>query len=70
MKGRRERTGIIAKERLKLMLEAEPVDFGQDKMTQMKKEISEIVGRYFDVLPDEYEIKVILKSKREKSILC
>jgi cell division topological specificity factor MinE len=70
MKGRRERTGIIAKERLKLMLEAEPVDFGQDKMTQMKKEISEIVGRYFDVLPDEYEIKVILKSKREKGLLC
>jgi cell division topological specificity factor MinE len=70
MKGRRERTGIIAKERLKLMLEAEPVDFGQDKMAQMKKEISDIVERYFDVLPDEYEIKVILKAKREKSILC
>jgi septum formation topological specificity factor MinE len=61
MKGRSARTGILAAERLRLMAESEPADFGQDKMAQMKKEISGIVGRYFDVEPDGYEIKVILK---------
>jgi cell division topological specificity factor MinE len=67
MKGRRDRTGIIARERLKLMLETEPADCGQDKMSQMKKEISEIVGRYFDVLPDGYEVKVILKQNEKRA---
>lgn len=67
MRGRRACTGSIAKERLKLMLEAEPVECGQDKMAQMKKEISEIVSRYFDVQPDEYEIKVILKQNKKRA---
>lgn len=67
MRGRRERTGSIAKERLKLMLEAEPVECGQDKMAQMKKEISEIVSRYFDVPSDGYEIKVILKQNKKRA---
>jgi septum formation topological specificity factor MinE len=49
------------------MLESEPVDCGQDKMSQMKKEIAEIVGRYFDVLPDGYEIKVILKQNKKRA---
>lgn len=49
------------------MLEAEPVECGQDKMVQMKKEISEIVSRYFDVQPDEYEIKVILKQNKKRA---
>jgi septum formation topological specificity factor MinE len=43
------------------MAESEPAEFGQDKMSQMRKEISEIVCRYFNVPPDGYEIKVILK---------
>lgn len=67
MKVRRERTGSIAKERLKLMLESEPVECGQDLMAQMKKEISEIVSRYFDVPPDGYEIKVILKQSKKRA---
>ncbi len=49
------------------MLEAEPVECGQDKMAQMKKEISEIVSRYFDVPPDGYEIKVILKQNKKRA---
>jgi cell division topological specificity factor MinE len=61
MRVRRTRTGVIAKERLKLMAESEPAEFGQDKMSQMRKEISEIVCRYFNVPADGYEIKVILK---------
>lgn len=67
MKVRRERTGSIAKERLKLMLESEPVECGKDMMAQMKKEISEIVSRYFDVPPDGYEIKVILKQSKKRA---
>ena len=32
---------------------------------QMKKEISDIVSRYFEISPDKYEIKVILIPKSE-----
>lgn len=67
MKVKRECTGIIAKERLKLMLESEPSEFGYDKMSQMKKEISEIVKRYFNISNDEFEVKVILKQNKKRA---
>jgi cell division topological specificity factor len=67
MKDRRERTGIIAKERLKLMLESEPIECGQDKMEQMKKEISEIISRYLDDPPDGYEIKILRKQNKKRA---
>lgn len=67
MRPDRSGTNSIAKERLKLMMESEPMECGPDKMSQMKKEISEIVSRYFDVSPDNYEIKVILKQNRKRA---
>jgi cell division topological specificity factor len=67
MKSRNSNTDSIAKERLKLMMESEPVEISPDQMTQMKKEISEIVGRYFEMEPDNYEIKVILKQNKKRA---
>lgn len=55
----------IAKERLKLMIESEPIECAPDIMNRMKKEVSDIIGRYFELTPDSYEIKVILKQNRK-----
>lgn len=67
MRGKKGNTDSIARERLKLMMESEPVDCEPDRMAQMKKEISEIVSRYFDIAPDGYEIKVILKQNKKRA---
>lgn len=67
MRGKKEKTDSIAKERLKLMMESEPIDCEPDRMAQMKKEISEIVSRYFDVAPDGYDVKVILKQSKKRA---
>ncbi len=55
----------VAKERLKLMIEAEPIECTPELMTRMKREVSDIIGRYFELSPDAYEIKVILKQNRK-----
>ena len=67
MLARKEYSNKIAKERLKLMMETEPVECTPEIMAQMKKEIWEIVGRYFEISPDKYEIKVILKQNRKRA---
>ena len=56
---------LVAKERLKLMMEAEPIECRPELMNRMKQEVAEIIGRYFEVSPDSYEIKVILKQNRK-----
>ena len=56
---------LVAKERLKLMMEAEPIECRPELMNRMKQEVSEIIGRYFELSPDSYEIKVILKQNRK-----
>ena len=38
---------LVAKERLKLMMEAEPIECRPELMNRMKQEVSEIIGRYF-----------------------
>lgn len=58
-------SNTVAKERLKLMMETEPVECTPELMNRMKKEVSDIIGRYFEISPDTYEIKVILKQNRK-----
>ncbi len=67
MRYRRELSNSIAKERLKLMIESEPVECAPDLMARMKKEISDIVSRYFEINPEKYEIKVILKQTKKRA---
>ena len=62
-----EGTGQIAKERLKLMEEKGPFDRSPALMERMKKEISDIVSRYCEIAPENYEIKVILKQDRKRA---
>ena len=64
---RAEATGIIAKERLKLMVESESMDHSPVVITRMKKEIADIIARYYEVSPENYEIKVILKQNKKRA---
>ena len=66
-KHRIEGTGQIAKERLKLMEEKGPFDRSPALMERMKKEISDIVSRYCEIAPENYEIKVILKQNKKRA---
>lgn len=57
-------TESVAKERLRLMIESEQSACTPEVMAIIKREIAEVVARHFDITPEDYEIKVILKEKR------
>ena len=59
----REDTSSIAKERLKLMMESDTLEYSTNDISRLKKEISSLVSRYFDVSTDMFEVKIILKQK-------
>ena len=60
-------TGSIAKERLKFMIESGQMENPPNLMERMKKEISDIISRYYDVSAENYEIKVILKQNKKRA---
>lgn len=60
-------TGSIAKERLKFMIESGQMENYPNLMERMKKEISDIISRYYDVSAENYEIKVILKQNKKRA---
>lgn len=57
-------SGIVACERLKCVMETDPFECSGENMAQMKKEILEIMCRYYDLSPENYDIKIVLKSKK------
>lgn len=67
MKRKDSFSNMIARERLKLMAESETFDCPPEIISQIKKEISSIIGRYFDLAPDTYEIKVLLKQTKKRA---
>lgn len=64
---RMDGAGTLAKERLKLMVESEPLECTPSAMSRMKKEISDIISRYYEISSDTYEIKVILKPNKKRA---
>ena len=66
-RNRAESTGSIARERLKLMVESEMMDHSPSMIMRMKKEIADIIARYYEVSPENYEIKVILKQNKKRA---
>lgn len=60
-------TDSVAKQRLRLMVESEPVECAPEVMYHMKKEISDIISKYFELAADKYEVKVILKQKQKRA---
>ncbi len=51
----------VAKERLRLMIDARRKELDEDTMNQLRQEIGSIVTKYIDVEPENIEIKIILK---------
>lgn len=62
----RNRSSFIAKERLKLMMETEPIERSACDISQLKKDISTLISRHFDLSPDMFEIKVTLKQDKKR----
>lgn len=56
----------IAKERLKLMMESDSLESSAVDVAQLKKEISTLVGRYFDMPADMFEIRITLKQTKKR----
>ena len=62
----RTESNLIAKERLKHMIESEVLEYPSEDVLQLKKEISALVGRYFNVSADMFEIKITLKQDKKR----
>lgn len=56
----------IAKERLKIMMESDTLEYSSKDISQLKKEISALVSRYFDSPADMFEIKITLKQNKKR----
>ncbi len=57
----------VARERLKLMVESEPMECSEAELARMKKEISDIISRYYEITPDNYEIRVLLQQHKKRA---
>lgn len=56
----------IAKERLKIMMESDTLEYSSKDIAQLKKEISALVSRYFDSPADMFEIRITLKQNKKR----
>ena len=62
----REDASCIAKERLKLMMESDTLEYSSNDISRLKKEISTLVSRYFDISADMFEVKITLKQDKKR----
>ncbi len=62
----KENSSSIAKERLKLMMESDTLEYSANDISRLKKEISNLVSRYFDLSADMFEVKITLKQKKKR----
>ena len=60
----KENSSSIAKERLKLMMESDTLEYSASDISRLKKEISTLVSRYFDLSADMFEVRITLKQKK------
>lgn len=62
----KENSSSIAKERLKLMMESDTLEYSARDISRLKNEISNLVSRYFDVSADMFEVKITLKQNKKR----
>ena len=62
----KENFSSIAKERLKLMMESDSLEYSSNDISRLKTEISSLVSRYFDVSADMFEVKITLKQNKKR----
>ncbi len=51
----------VAKERLRLMIDADKKRLDEDTMSQIRHEIGEVITKYVDIEPENMEIKIVLR---------
>lgn len=56
----------IAKERLKLMMDAAKQKLDDDTLTQIRHEIGSVITKYVDIEPENVEVKVMLKDYKKR----
>ena len=56
----------IAKERLKLMMESDSLEYSAKDIARLKNEISALMNRYFDMPADMFEVKITLKQNKKR----
>ena len=56
----------IAKERLKLMMESDTLEYSSNDISRLKKEISALVSRYFNISTDMFEVRITLKQEKKR----
>ena len=62
----KEDASYIAKERLKLMMESDTLEYSSNDISRLKKEISSLVSRYFDISADMFEVRITLKQEKKR----
>ena len=62
----KDNSSSIAKERLKLMMESDTLEYSSNDISRLKKEISSLVSRYFDLSSDMFEVKITLKQDKKR----
>ena len=62
----KDNSSSIAKERLKLMMESDTLEYSASDISRLKKEISALVSRYFDIPADMFEVKITLKQNKKR----
>jgi cell division topological specificity factor len=62
----KEDASCIAKERLKLMMESDTLEYSSNDISRLKKEISNLVSRYFDISADMFEVRITLKENKKR----
>jgi len=63
----RKDSSSVAKERLKIMMESDALEYSSKDISRLKKEISSLINRYFDVPADMFEIKITLKQNKKRA---
>ena len=62
----KENFSSIAKERLILMMESDSLEYSSNDISRLKREISSLVSRYFDISADMFEVKITLKQNKKR----
>ncbi|MDD6307090.1 MAG: cell division topological specificity factor MinE [Clostridiales bacterium] len=62
----KKHSGIVAKERLKIMMTAEKQRLDDETLDQIRQEIGTVITKYVIIEPENIEVKVLLKDYKKR----
>lgn len=62
----KDHSGIVAKERLKVMMTANKQKLDDDVLSQIRREIGMVITKYVVIEPENVEVKVMLKDYKKR----